>query len=431
MNNLNLDVLIEIAGYLAPQESISFGSLVGTKNGEEPLDTTSISWSPQANPIQETLLFESQYRGMIDVLRNGRSKLSYDEINTLFTLQRKLQETDDTLLLSGSSMVQAMTGLRFPDSDLDFYVNAWGIRSVRATLKSLGFVCQKISRAYMPYSFQSPRLGIHHVETYVRPETRSGKPVRTVRAGDIKKVRPNRNPYAMYRRRAVASMKGVFEFDEDFPFTKTSTAKCPKTFDIIVANCDTHPQDIIDKFDFHICKSLWTGTTFLNPNGHKTYQKETGWDADWGSLVNNYLPAYIPQLLTFPSVRIHPKDLDEDSYCNWKHGKIAWIMRSFCEAAHQQGGQIPCIQHGFDCTCSEHAFNNKYYLKLHSHIMKRLKRMLKYASRGIAMPLNKNVMKAFFPDEENTQLVHSFVPDEENTQLPPPLLPPPKRAKHS
>ena len=419
ITDLPSEVLIQVAGYLNPPDVLNF--TVAFPHKDEPLlDTTSVTWFPQGNSLYQTLLFESQYRGLVNVLHRGPPKLSHDEIRTIFSLQKKLQSFDDCLHLSGSCMVQAMTGLRFEDSDVDFYVNPWGIQAVRETLKSLGFVCHTLSYTYHGLSFHNSPNGIHHVESYIRSNEGSPQAIETMSAYQIKKrylratsirtgarrpfwqrtgarrPRQESTPEAMSRGMALNCLKGSYKFFDDFPFSKRPHLNYKKTFDIVVTSFGNDPQDVINGFDLEICKCAWTGTAFLNPNGDNTYCKKTGWDTEWGTLVNNYLPSYIPQMDLRPQPTIPLKALDRDYYTNWTHGKLVWVMHALCEAIHKHEGRIPCIQHGFTCSCTSHAFNNQFYIKLHKNILKRFRRMHKYTSRGIEMPLANNIISAFF-----------------------------------
>ena len=421
ITDLPYEVLIQVAGFLSPPEVLNFTAAYPHKD-EPLLDTTSVTWFANSNSLQQTLLFESQYRGLIDVLHQGSPKLSHDEIRTIFSLQKELQTYDDCLHLSGSTMVQAMTGLRFENSDVDFYVNPWGIKAVRQTLRSLGFVCHNLLYSYHGFSFHTSPNGIHHVETYVRSNKGSPQAIDTITAFQVKKRwmkatsvrtgarRPRRQHAApqragqegptaqtMSRGMALNCLKGSYKFQPHFPFSKNPHEDHKKTFDIVVTSFGTDPQDVINNFDLDICKCTWTGTAFLNPNGDKTYCKQTGWNTEWGTLVNNYLPSYIPQIDLRPQPSIPLRALDQDCFTNWTHGKLVWVIHALCQAIHKQEGRIPCIRHGFTCSCSSHAFNNQYYIKLHKTILKRFRRMHKYASRGIEMPLANNIIAAFFP----------------------------------
>src|SRR5210317_742987 len=136
-----------IAGYLNPGDVVT---LIDTMPANEfkscQTHLRNIGNSPPTYQcLGDALLYESQWYGLIDVLRK---QLPYESIVALILLQRDLPRSDNYLLLSGSTMVQVLTGKRFDSSDIDLYVNSWGLPEVRELLKSIGLICHRVTCDY-------------------------------------------------------------------------------------------------------------------------------------------------------------------------------------------------------------------------------------------------------------------------------------------
>ena len=414
--DLPIDVLQQIAAYLPPPDTFSLNRAFPEDFASQPtylptrLDEVHDPSSVPTTSLAEALLFRSQFEGLIDVLHNGVASLSYKDIRDIIILQKNLQATGrSSLLLSGSSMVQVMTGLRFKNSDLDFYVDGFGLRALRRLLRRLGFVCHGVTSEYQSPAFHDNHEGIHHVETYVLPSKGTG--IKTTTALKIKRrwynsltVPPTAHGNPLHslgnRRRGnnVDQLRGRYSFRWDDPFTNNADVNATKVCDVVVTRRGTTPQDTIDLFDLEICKSTWNGTTFHNPNGNKTFMNTTAWQEEWGTLINSYMQSFLlheqraPQVSTmalFDNLNLH------------KHQKLLFIMQSLSTAYVTEHARVPCVLHGFNCNCLDHEFDNEYFQFLHWAIVVRFKRMMKYTERGISMPLHPAIMEAI---ERTTQL---------------------------
>ena len=356
---------------------------------------TTTSTSTLAN----ALLYKSQYLGLQDVLRKGIAKLSSKQIQALFSLQKHLKESSDSsLLISGSTMVQTMTGLRFEDSDLDFYVDSLGVHALRDFLKELGFVCHRVSSAYHGFHFNDSNDTIHHVETYVLPPpgTHTTTALTLRRRWRLRSVAgphhprdPLKSVKNKIRCRNVDLLNDNFTFQHDFPFTNNAdNCNVTKICDVIVTNNGSSPQQAIEMFDLDICKCSWDGIKMTNPNGNKTYLNTTGWNNDWGKLVFSYMRSFIHHVSMTPEIRPPPSS---------NHLKmIIMIMHSLSSSVIDDNAKVPCIEHGFTCGCLTQAFDNTYYRSLHRTILTRFNRMIKYNRRGIYIPLERDLVAEYF-----------------------------------
>lgn len=408
------EVLYNIAGLLPPPDVYSLIKAMPSDFAVQPtdlpdkLETMSDLEAISTNvTLADALLFTSQFHGMVDVLHNGMAKLSYKDIAKIIHLQKDLQETNQSsLLLSGSSMVQAMTGLRFKDSDLDFYVTTTGLQAVRRLLKELGYVCHKVSPSYQLASFQDNYEGIHHVETYVLAAgniktatalklTRRWKrslTIPTAQQGNPLHSRRNRN-----RGKNITKLLGKCAFEWDDLFTHNANTNHKKVCDIVVTRDRTTPQDTIGLFDLDICKSYFDGTKIYNPNGEKTFFKATGWQENWGVLINSYMPLFLPH--REPTTQVSPTVLIPNQNLSDLQ-KLMIVMHSISHAFVVDKTSVPCALHGFNCNCVDHEFDNNYYRYLHLNIMKRFKRMVKYTERGISMPLKSDIIDLYLSSKQ-------------------------------
>lgn len=410
------DLAMRIAGYMNPPDVVK---LIDTMPDNEikscQTHLPNMGTSPPSHQyLGDLLLHESQWWALMDVLHNGPAKLPYDSIAAIILLQRNLPRSDNYLLLSGSTMVQVMTGKRFDSTDIDLYVNSWGVPEVRETLKSIGLICNRVLYTYNGRNFDNME-GIHHVEAWCLPTNMYGTNIETITARQLSSiykeairmaqedrfedVDPQLTKEFLFRALTLERLLGPYAFDADIPFTlDPNDSTVIKVIDLVVANHGINPQVIINNFDLDICKATFTGRQFLNPNGRLTYQNRSQWNDDWGNFINNYIPAFFPQVHISAH---HPIPLmaitsPGDYYSNWAHGKLFWIMNAFCKAVHSEGGKMPCIRHGFSCHCNQEVIARRFYNSLHRAIIKRFNRVLKYTSRGIDLPLSDAIREAFF-----------------------------------
>ena len=402
--SLPIDVLDHLVAFLPPPDTYSFTEALPEDFAAQPtylpnkLDAVYDPLSVPTTSLAEGLLFRSQFQGLLDVLRNGVAELSYKDICDIFMLQKYLKDTGrSSLLLSGSSMVQVMTGLRFKNSDLDFYVDGFGLRAVRRLLRRLGFVCHGVTSEYQSPAFHDNHEGIHHVETYVLPS--KGADFKTTTALKLRRRyyasltvpetehgNPLHSKTNRRRGKNVDTLNGRYAFRWDDKFTKNADVNATKVCDVVVTRRGTTPQDTIDLFDLDICKITWNGTTFHNPNGNKTFMKTTGWQEEWGTLINSYIPSFLNHeqqvsgMELFDNLKLH------------KHQKLMFIMQSLSNAVVTDHAKIPCALHGFNCNCLDHEFDNDFFQFLHWAIITRYKRMIKYTERGISMPLHPDIL---------------------------------------
>jgi len=426
------DVFKHVAGFLGPVDIVHLiDEIPDIKSCQTHL--SNIGTSPHTSQcLGDALLYEAQWWALMDVLHNGPAKLPYESIVALIQLQRRLPMSDNYLLLSGSTMVQVLTGKRFDSSDIDLYVNSWGVPEVRETLKSMGFICHRVTCNYNGKNFEDNTEGIHHVEAWCLPTNIYGTNIETLTARQLSSRYQEASFAAqedrweevdnqwtipfLFRGHTLERMLGPYSFDPDIPFTlDPNDSTVVKVIDLVVSNHGINPQAIINNFDIEICKATFNGKQFLNPNGKLTYQNRSQWNDDWGNFINDYIPAFFPQV---HNPAHHPIPLMAitsplDYYSNWTHGRLFWIMNAFCKAVHSDGGKMPCIRHGFSCHCSQEIIARRFYNNLHRAIIKRFNRILKYISREIELPLNDAIRQAFFapPPELDTASCENEEPE--------------------
>ena len=120
--------------------------------------------------VAARLVKESLVQGLVSVFQRSNAHVSLEQAMELAKLQNSERKKGRSVLLSGSSLVQTVTGKRFDNFDLDIYCNKESLPRIRGLLVGkFGMVCQSALPYYGDEEDALNTSSIHHVETYVLP----------------------------------------------------------------------------------------------------------------------------------------------------------------------------------------------------------------------------------------------------------------------
>lgn len=390
-----------IASYLHPPEVYLFNKAI-------PAQANLLACASPSNVTIGQLCLHASHRiSLTQILRHTSPLFSLEKAKALSnSIQLINSRPQKSLLLSGSTLVQAATGLIFPNpKDLDFYTNMRALKDARNMLKEMGFLCHNIRKSY----YEDNDLLIHHIESYViDTNTDSGEKRPSLSAYEIErgwKINRHLLPLPDYHRGKAISQLGRCRFSRSFPLTQSADEHITKIVDLVVLNGGFSPRDALTRFDLGICKGYFDGKNFGNIQSEKTYFFVSDWDLNWQVLVNSYITAFLAECDL-------PEDGDRLSLLSISKNNIneqLQLMKSFTVAAAKDNRwQFPCSRHGFsNCDCRVDILNNDYLFKLHTRIVEQLRRALKYIRRGIDIPsLNDELITIFLGESTLLSLVN-------------------------
>lgn len=394
--------------------------------------------------VASRLLKESLLYGFVSALERSNVALSIGQGRKLAQLQLDQLRKGRKVLISGSAVVQAATGKRFGNYDLDIYCTKESVPALREfLLREVGMCCQSVHPCYGERQgrvYLNETQTIHHVETYI-PNSESVSTVdaaaiarRFYRAwnaqqaalgNDINALPPQAMnvdmSYLNYRNEMVYRMQKYrrHKFPKDYPFALSPQGSGRKFIELIV--CRTNPEEVIEGFDLEICKCKFNGERIQVVSMEETFNSRTKSD-DYIKFINCYMPVYLKTLtlrltldLTIPPINVL-KTLKADSVSNETMMHIMHCFANTMKTA-EKSVQLTVLgtEHFNILRCSENYVSiPHYFLALHNKLVTQLNRALKYCKRGIHVPINDE-LKAMFLD----------VCD--NAAITPPS---PKRARH-
>lgn len=360
----------------------------------KPKETRNVVNNLASKMLQQTLVI-----GLVQVLKESNAKLSLEQTRKLANLMASKKDTNG-ILLSGSCMVQAATGKRFNKDeggyDIDIYCNAKSLPDLRDLLVDFGLCCESVIPFYSSIGAQDK--AISHVETYV---INPNSTYFTTTVADIVNRHADNAHVEMgdlsnaglhrLRRNDLLSLLQLTEglkhlrFRLDFPVTIYPKLTGAKAIDIIVCSDNHTPMSVVGMFDLEICKSTFNGHKFNVVSPQMTYNFHT--DADsMNELLNRYMSYYLnPPNESMRREVIHSckQTINRPNEMMTMH-----LMSSFLSAFLEQGGTATTIPH----LHRYKKFTQEYFVCLHNFLVMRLKRALKYMSRGIAVPIDNDII---------------------------------------
>ena len=356
--------------------------------------------------VAKRMLKESLIQGLVSVSKNSNASISIEQAKQLAKFQIDEKKKGRSVLISGSTMVQTVTGNRFNDYDLDIYCSKKTLPKLRTLLsKHFGMVCQSA----LPWYGDFHSADIHHVESYIIPnESTTISSVATVRrrywrakmaqlaADEDETNEPWYDAnvdmsYINKRNEHVYDMQrhAGYRFPRKFPITLSPKGNGPKAIDIIV--CESSPQETIDQFDIEICKCTFDGDQFEISSYLDTFNLRTTVD-EFTQLLNHYTAYFFVGKLALTTEPIHIP------YHGVPNNLVMHIIQCFLKAATEHDCKLPLLESDNAMLEDNTAWRITplYFLKLHNKLMRQLQRVMKYVQRGIDVTMIDDAVKARF-----------------------------------
>lgn len=428
-------LLMAVASYLDPPDVYSLAqTCTQFHTPSTELSTRHFLSPPQIKPLEflqnnevtnlaSRLLQESLVHGFSSVLQTA---LSINEARRIVKFQEDESNMGRKVLLSGSAAVQAVTGKRFKEFDLNFLCNRQSASGFRQLMRDFGYCCESVVPHNCDHAEQYHYCEeqILHVETFVpRKDIETvaisvlvGEYYRAWNAQLAAVEADEEVPHELehidmsflnHRNRYLYTIQkhSRCRFPKDYPIALTppnnfvgsddadTRNKC-KNGSIQLVVCWTCPMLAIAKYDMDICKSRFDGKHVHIVSINDTFSFRTN-SVDHMKFINFYVPNYLStaenynndtnKTLTHVSVTEATRDdISQIIYCMMKTAKNVdrrtqlTVLGADIFALLFSGGYI-------DSSMQVHL------LLIHNNIVILLQRALKYCDRGIDVPLSDNV----------------------------------------
>jgi hypothetical protein len=431
-------VLVNIASYSAPPDiynlsqtckdfhkpstELSTRHILSPKKVFTPLEDD--SHNDAVTNIASKLLNESLLQGLVRVLERSNASISIDQVKKFVKLQMDEMNQGRKVLLSGSAVVQAATGKRFDNYDLDIYCTKKSVPALRALLLSeFGMCCESVVPCYgenQECEYLGIKRSIHHVETYVF----NSKAVKTVGAAKLARRYFRAINWAQQAGLEEAAQQAVQEetdrfimsymslrnkclhnfqklkhhkFPNDYPFTMSPQGNGRKCIDLIV--CRTSPEEALARFDLEICKCNFDGKSLHVVSIQDTFNSRTKSD-DYMKFINHYLPSFLnPALEEHRTIlsafaSSHGNALAHLSFSNASNGMMIHIMQCFTGTVELIDKRTQLTVLGTETfSLLDWETHPCYFLALHNKLVKQFIRALKYSKRGIQVPISDTLQE--------------------------------------
>jgi len=351
--------------------------------------------------IATRLINQSMIVGLVCALKRSNASLSLEQAQQLARLQMNEKKKGRSVLLAGSTLVQAVTGRRFDNFDLDIYCTRESLPALRRLLtRDFGLCCETACPEYGMDRFTSNPLvcqSIHHVEKYVKnTDTVATWPAANVSSLFFQANMARGNPgllndnlvshlFLNWRNDYIHRLQRYkkYRFPPSFPITKKTNGNGPKVIDIIV--CNHTPEEVIAQFDLEICKTRFDGDK-VQINSHiDAFNLRTKVD-DFNELTKNYIPYLLDPSPNNPFTNdssLSPLSLLKEG--NVTNKMLVYIMHCFLKTATLNHCNLPNLTSESNDTNQYWVLTPKYFIHLHNKTLRRLDRLKKYHDRGIHM----------------------------------------------
>jgi hypothetical protein len=385
------------------------------------------------------LLQESLMQGFFSVVQIGDHAMHITNARRIIEFQQAESSKGRKVLLSGSSAVQAVTGKRFEEFDLDFYASRASVRGFRKLMREFGYCCESV---YPHYNHTLPHYGdwdqshIYHVETYIPCQSTETVAISTLTSNyyrawnahlaaeesddDVPQELVDMS-FLSYRNACLHKIQKEcwHRFPRNYPVALTPTNnttgqdntatrnKC-KSGSIQLIVCRACPTQVIAKFDMDICKSNFDGNLFHIVSLSDTFNFRTKGD-DRMIFLNEYFPHFFQGDIgscfnyspskTSGSNTLSPVALNHISDTEVSDEMLLHIIASVVKTAKRVDPRTQLTVLGTDNfrllysgSCID--YTPKYFAHLHNKQVTLLQRALKYMRRGIDVPLSPGLLFA-------------------------------------
>ena len=388
--------------------------------------------------LSSRLLQESLMQGFFSVVRIGDPAMQINNARRIIEFQQAESSKGQKVLLSGSAAVQAVTGKRFEEFDLDFYARRASVPGFRKLMREFGYCCESV---YPHYEHTFPHYGdwdqpyICHVETYIPCQSTETVAISTLTSNyyrawnahlaaeesddDVPQELVDMS-FLSYRNACLHKIQREcwHRFPRNYPVALTpinnttgqdntvTRNKC-KSGSIQLIVCRACPTQVIAKFDMDICKSNFDGNLFHIVSVFDTFNFRTKGD-DRMKFMNEYFPHFFQgdigssfnysPLKPFSSNNaLGPVTLNHISDTEVSDEMLMHIIASVVKTAKRVDPRTQLTVLGTDNfrllysgSCID--YTPKYFAYLHNKQVTLLQRALKYMRRGIDVPLSPGIL---------------------------------------
>ena len=440
-------LLMAVASYLDPPDVYNLAQTCTRFHvSSTELSSKHFLSPPQVKPLEflqnnevsnlaSRLLQESLIQGYTRVIQGT---MSIDEARRMAKFQVEESSKGRKVLLSGSAAVQAVTGKRFEEFDLDFYANRASVSGFRKLMRDFGYCCESVSPQYEDWG----ETCIHHVETYIPCSSTETVAISTLNSSYYRawnahvaaEESDDEVPeelidmsFLSFRNACLYNVQrdSQLRFPRDYPVAlrpmnsstgqdnTTARNKC-KSGSIQLIVCRTCPTQVIAKFDMDICKCNFDGKRFhiVSPKDTFNFRTKGG---DRMKFMNEYFPNffrgeyggcfnYSPSK-TSGSNALSPVTLNHISDTEVSDEMLLHIIASVVKTAKRVGNNAQLAVLGTDnfrllYSGSRVDYTPKYFADLHNKQVTLLQRALKYMKRGIDVPIRFDTSVLFTIGEQ-------------------------------
>ncbi|EJK77086.1 hypothetical protein THAOC_01106 [Thalassiosira oceanica] len=377
--------------------------------------------------LSSRLLHASLTTSLERVLRTGLAGLSSDQLKSFSEMAASLPP--GSVVISGSSLVQAALGDKWDHTDVDIFctaaaapaVRSWLVRDARKMVLNAGKVYCPLAVNKESGSFVT---AIHHVERYGDVPEKGAD----VSGSGGRRPVPFDYDEACERGRSVnenlTSRRniGTLEtFGEDFqsapyrietadnvPLPFCLTQKCDewdKVVDLVVCMAEhSSVKAALEDFDINICKCAWDGRSFSIADPHNTFsRRSTVGPEKRKSFLSSYQQHFNSGVHDQIGDVAVQRDGIELPLTYYPHDFLNLIGNTFA-AVQSDGTELPLP------LLPDHSVAEKHLRRseMHNCALRTFGRIEKYCKRGIVFDDNFTAIAKEFQDQ-HVSLVRHFV----------------------
>ena len=448
LTNLSDTVLLAIASYLEPPDVHRLAQTC--KQFHTPsteLSTSHCLSPPQMKPLEfmrnnevsnlaSKLLQESLVQGVSNAIQ---TTLTTNEARRIVKFQEDESRKGRKVLLTGSAVVQAVTGKRFEDeeSDLNFVCDKQSASGFRQLMRDFSYCCESVVTNHCDHAplYHYCQGYFCHVETFIPAKDVATLPISTLvgeyyRAWNAR-LAAEEGDEEVPQEQDLEHLMSFFNdrneylydvqkhspcrFAKDYPIAltppknfsgleiyDTTNTRKKGTIQLVVCASWADPMRVIANYDFDICKSIFDGKRVHIVSINDAFNLRTKSSNNYMKFVNTYVPHYlgrdVPVLNTTHGRDVPVLNTTLTYIDGWTMNDIFHIISCVSNTARSVDRQTQLTVLGPDLFTflytgggSVDAATQMRFILLHNNVVRLLRLALKYYDRGIDVPLSEYV----------------------------------------
>ncbi|EJK66930.1 hypothetical protein THAOC_12097 [Thalassiosira oceanica] len=382
--------------------------------------------------LSSRLLHASLTTSLERVLRTGMAGLSCDQLKSFSEMAASLPP--GSVVISGSSLVQAALGEKWDRTDVNIYCTAVAAPAVRSWLardarKMVLNACEQYFPLAVNWESGGFVTAIHHVEAYGDVPSEGAD----VSGSGGQQPVPFDYDEACERGRSINENltsrmnNGRNLFGEDFlsapyrietadnvplPVCPTQERELDKVVDLVVCMAEySSAKAALEDFDINICKCAWDGRSFSIVDPHNTFSRRSTMGPE-KLMLKSFLTSYqhlfnsgVHNIIGHPSAEVQRDEIELPLQLLFSDPFRARELIGHTLAALQSDGikvPLPILpSHGYAMKSVRKMEMHNYALRIFGHIEK-------YSKRGIVFDDKLTAIAQDFQDQ-HISLVRHFV----------------------